>query len=229
MKITCIIIDDEPLSHEVLQNYIAKYPGLELEAAFFDALEAINYLNTHQPDLIFLDINMPEMSGISMLKSLPNPPAVIFTTAYPQYAVDGFDLNITDFLLKPFSFERFATAVGKLATGTGNKQESVPDYLIVKSGKKHYRIQTHEIIFMESAGDYVKIITPAKTFIASETLKHFEQTLQAGDFIRIHRSYLISVSKIDYLEGNQVIIKGHELSVGRQYKEDLQNRLNIAS
>lgn len=227
MKITCIIIDDEPLSHEVLQNYIAKYPGLELKAAFFDALEAINYLNTHQPDLIFLDINMPEMSGISMLKSLQNPPSVIFTTAYPQYAVDGFDLNITDFLLKPFSFERFVTAVGKFTQTQAISQNSADDFMIIKSGKKHFRIQTGEILFLESAGDYVKVITPEKTYISAETLKFYEDELPAEKFIRIHRSYIIQLTRIDYIEGNCVILAGTELPLGRQYKQALQSRLKL--
>jgi DNA-binding LytR/AlgR family response regulator len=227
MKISCIIVDDEPLSHEVLQSYIAKYPGLELQAAFFNALDAIAFLNQNRPDLIFLDINMPELSGISMLKSLPNPPFVIFTTAYPEYAVDGFDLNITDFLLKPFSFERFATAVGKLSLHTENVRQTDEDFLIVKSGKKHYRIRMDNILFLESAGDYVKVVTEDKTYISSESMKYYEDTLPSSLFLRIHRSFIIQLSRVEFIEGNYVFLAGHELAIGRQYRPELQSRLRL--
>lgn len=229
MNLRCIIVDDEPLSHEVLEGYIAKYPDLTLQAAFFNALDALSFLSENRTDLIFLDINMPELSGIGMLKTLPEPPSVIFTTAYPEYAVDGFDLNITDFLLKPFSFERFVQAVGKAVAGKPLGSQDNESFLTIKSGKKHFRIPTREIIYLESAGDYVKIVTPSGTYIAGEPLKGFESMLPSGDFIRIHRSYLISIPHIGYIEGNRVFVAGHELPLGRQYKDALRTRLHLDS
>lgn len=227
MNLNCIIVDDEPLSHEVLENYIGKIPGINLEGSFYSAVDALTFLNEHRVDLIFLDINMPELSGIGMLKSLQNPPAVIFTSAYPEYAVDGFDLNICDFLLKPFSFDRFLKAVNKTSTFTLPKtnQTGTSETLSLKTGKKLYRLKLDDIFYLESAGDYIKIVTHKKTHIANDTMKHFETLLPQNEFLRIHRSFIVHISKIEYLEGNQVFIADSALPIGSNYKEALLSRL----
>lgn len=225
MTFKCIIVDDEPLSHEVLENYIQKLPVLELVSSFFNAIDALTYLNTHEVDLIFLDINMPELSGIGMLKSLQNPPSVIFTSAYPEYAVDGFDLDIADFLLKPYSFERFLKAVNKFNTsasmGNGNPQEIIT----LKTDKKLYRIKLTDIIYIESAGDYAKIHTPEKVIVVNQTLKHFEQILPVEYFVRVHRSFIIAIGSINYIQGNQLVISDAQIPIGQSYKDVLLLRL----
>jgi len=226
MSLSCICIDDEPLSHEILENYIEKVPGLRLQASFYNAIDALAYLNQNSVDLIFLDINMPELTGIGLLKSLHNPPAVIFTSAYPEYAVDGFDLKIVDFLLKPFSFERFLKAVNKVFQSKNNISDPATGaFLVVKDGKKIYRIKHDEIRYFESAGDYVKVHTAQKVHVVNETLKHFEGSLPTLDFLRVHRSFIISIAKIDYLDGNQVYISKMPIPIGKSYKEALVERL----
>ncbi len=226
MNLHCIIVDDEPLSHEILENYIAKVPGLDLAASFYNAIDALAYLNENSTDLIFLDINMPELSGIGLLKSLQNPPAVVFTSAYPEYAVDGFELEIVDFLLKPFSFERFLKALNKVIHSKKNVADPGADnFLILKSEKKIYRIRHDEIHYFESAGDYVKVHTAQKVHVVNETLKQFEGSLPANNFLRIHRSFIVSISKIDYIEGNQVYISKLPIPIGSSYKEGLLERM----
>jgi len=226
MNLHCIIVDDEPLSHEILETYIAKVPGLDLGASFYNAIDALAYLNENSTDLIFLDINMPELSGIGLLKSLQNPPAVIFTSAYPEYAVDGFDLEIVDFLLKPFSFERFLKALNKaIQTAKNVDKQTAGSFLVVKAGKKIYRIRHDEILYFESAGDYVKVHTAQKVHVVNETLKQFEDALPAQDFLRIHRSFIISISKIEYMEGNQVYISKIPIPIGNSYKDGLFERM----
>lgn len=226
MNFTCIIVDDEPLSHEILENYTAKVPELKVAASFYNAIDALTFLNKNNTDLIFLDINMPELSGIGFLKSLHNPPAVIFTSAYPEFAVDGFELEIADFLLKPFSFERYLKAVNKVMQSKNNITDSTSEaFLIVKDGKKIYRIRHDEIRYFESAGDYVKVHTVQKVHVVNETLKHFEGSLPAKDFLRVHRSFIISIAKIEYIEGNQVYISKTPIPIGNSYKEALVERL----
>ena len=226
MNLRCIIVDDEPLSHEILENYIGKVPGLELTNSFYNAIDALAYLNENNTDLIFLDINMPELSGVGLLKSLQNAPAVIFTSAYPEYAVDGFELEIADFLLKPFSFERFLKALNKVSQSNKIVAKQIADgFLVVKTGKKIYRIKHNEILYFESAGDYVKVHTAQKVHVVNETLKQFVSSLPTKDFLRIHRSFIISISKIDYLEGNQVYISKQPIPIGNSYKEGLVARM----
>jgi DNA-binding LytR/AlgR family response regulator len=221
MKITCIIVDDEPLSRDVLHKYIADTPQLELKATLDNAISAVDYLNQNQVDLVFLDINMPKLSGINLVKSLINPPLIVFTTAYPQFAVDGFELDAVDYLLKPFSFERFLKAVNKVSDKLSKTEIPEQNYLVIKADKKLHRIRQDEILYFESAGDYVKIFFGDQMIVAHETMKNLEQTLPWEMFYRTHRSYIVALDKITFIEGNQLKIAEVMVPVSPDRKEEL--------
>ncbi|WP_321517017.1 LytTR family DNA-binding domain-containing protein [Marinifilum fragile] len=226
---TCIIVEDEPLSQEILESYLQDCPQLKLKAICNDALKANQILLKEPIDLLFLDINMPKMNGIEWLKSLEQSPKVIFTTAYPEYAVEGFDLNALDYLLKPFSFERFLRSVNKflsLQDKVGEKLENQEETILVKSNKKTYLIKPSELSFIESEGDYLKLHREDDCLVIHDTLKHFQTKLPSNDFLRIHRSFIINLRKIDYLEGNQVCIGGSMIPVANTCKDDLYKVIN---
>ncbi len=218
--IRCIIIEDEPLARDVLLSYIEAAVGLELKGVCKSALEARKILETKEIDLLFLDINMPGISGLDFYKTLAHRPQVIFTTAYAEFAVDGFELEAIDYLLKPFSFERFEKALSKLKPlGQGET-----DYLMLKADKRIHKINYHQICYFESVGDYVKVILKdSKNLIVSDTLKHLESILP-GDFIRVHKSYIISIPKMEYLEGNQFRVNGVMIPIGQSYKASIQEK-----
>jgi DNA-binding LytR/AlgR family response regulator len=227
--LTCIIVDDEPLSQDVLKKFVEDAPALKLETICSDAIEALEFLQEKSIDLVFLDINMPKLSGISFVKTLDNPPMIIFTTAYAEYAVEGFELDAIDYLLKPISFNRFIKAVNKavdhhqtwtlLEKSKNDVQLEAPDYLIIKSDKRMYKINIDDLYFIQSYGDYVKIHTKDKVIIAAETLKNLEQYLESKS-IRIHKSYLVLKKAINYVEGNLVSVRDHMLPIGQKYRED---------
>ncbi|WP_282125368.1 LytR/AlgR family response regulator transcription factor [Marinifilum flexuosum] len=221
---TCIIVEDEPLSQEILESYLQDCPQLKLKAICNDALEANQILLKEAIDLLFLDINMPKMNGIEWLKSLDQTPKVIFTTAYPEYAVEGFDLNALDYLLKPFSFERFLRSVNKflsLQEKIGEKQENQEETILVKSNKKTYLLKPSELNYIESDGDYLKLHRKEDCLVIHDTLKHFQTKLPSNDFMRIHRSFIINLGKIDYLEGNQVCIAKQMVPIANSYIDQL--------
>ncbi len=224
----CLIVDDEPPAQEVLRNYIHEISWLELHAVCDNAIEAMDTYREQQIDLIFLDINMPKLSGIMFARSLENPPMIIFTTAYPEYAVEGFEVNAIDYLVKPIAFERFLKAVNKARDHFELKQDAQEtkqqEFIILKSDKKIYKINDHDILYVQSVGDYMKVHTSDKVIIAAETLKNIEKLL--GDqFVRIHKSYLVSINQINFIEGNQVKIKDQFLPIGLTYKEGLMEKL----
>jgi len=228
-ELSCLIVDDEPLSQEVLKKFVEDAPMLKLEATCSDALEALDMLQKQQVDLIFLDINMPKLSGINFVKTLDNPPMIIFTTAYAEYAVEGFELDAIDYLLKPIAFDRFLKAVNKaveqkkvwkiLEQDRIVPEDGTPNHLVIKSDKRIYKIDMDEINYVQSYGDYVKIHTQEKTIIASETLKNMEHYL-GTHCIRIHKSYLVIKRAIQFVEGNQVKINDELLPIGLKYRED---------
>ena len=222
-RIKCIIVDDEPLSLDILKAYIKDVPILELKNSCNDAFEAIEAMKDNSIDLIFLDINMPKLSGLQMLKSLEKPPKVIFTTAYPEFAVEGFEVNAIDYLLKPFDFERFVKAVNKYKDGPLSESE---DLIWLKSEKKLHRVLIDDILYIEAIGDYLKVICLNKNLIVHERLQQMQKNLVHSNFCRIHRSYLISLDKIDFIEANRVGIGGNELPVGKTYKEYFLNKVN---
>jgi len=222
----CIIVEDEPAAQTLLQSYIAKCPDFRLSGTFYDAISAQVFLDTNPVDLIFLDINLPEMSGVSFLRSLVRPPLVIFTTAYPQYAVDGFDLEAIDFLLKPFSFERFCKAANKAREKIKTKSEvPLPSKIAVKSDKKIYQLALDDILFVESCGDYVQVYCTRKKLMVHGTLKSWEEKLNGSQFVKVHRTIIVNLQKIEHIDGNTICMEGHRLPVSEQYKEHILNQL----
>lgn len=221
--IRCLIVDDEPSAREILDKYVRDVPYLQVEGECSDALEAIDFMREHTVDLLFLDINMPRLSGIGFLKSRQNSPAVIITTAYDEYALEGYELDVVDYLLKPFSFERFLKAVEK-ADYRISPTSTEPGFLVVKADKKTYKIPYSEILYIESLGDYVTVYTPLQKLTTYETLKNLEELLSSHGFVRVHKSFLVSLDKVDYMEGNLVVIRSHEIPIGATYKEDVVNR-----
>lgn len=217
--ITCIIIDDEPIAREIIRDYISQTPGLQLQKEFHSAVDAVSYFNENIADLIFLDIKMPGLSGLDFIKVLENPPQIIITTAYPEHAVEGFDLEVLDYLLKPIGFERFLKAVNKLRRKK-DKEQAAQGFMTVKSDKRLYRLSYNEILYFQSMGDYVKVFTEKQQLLFHHSMKQLENELPPS-FCRIHKSYIASLQKIDYIEGNQVCIKNTYLPVGELYKEKL--------
>ncbi|MGZ8551972.1 MAG: LytR/AlgR family response regulator transcription factor [Chitinophagaceae bacterium] len=227
-KIKCIIIEDEPLAVKVLSDYVSQTPFLELKGTFKDAILATDYLRDHHTDLIFLDIHLPKLKGMAFLKTLTHPPAVIITTAYHQYAVEGFNLNVTDYLLKPFEFERFLIAVTKVKTAESEKQKSsetreIKEYLFLNVQKKKVKISFSEIVYIESQREYIKIVTTKKEFISKMSTHEIENLLPAHLFRRIHRSFIISVSKIESYTAEMVEVNGVSIPIGRGYRDIIEN------
>jgi DNA-binding LytR/AlgR family response regulator len=215
----CIIIEDEPAAQSILEHYIERCPGLTLVGTFRDVFSAQAFLDNNNIDLMFLDINLPEMSGVSFLRTLVHPPLVVFTTAYPQYAVDGFDLEVVDFLLKPFSFERFCKAVNKSKERINANSAPIPQGKItVKSDRRIYQISTSDILFVESCGDYVTIHCPDKKLVVHGTMKNWEEKLKGLSFLKVHRTTIVNLSKIDHLDGNLIKIGQHKIPVSEQFK-----------
>ncbi|MCK4676693.1 MAG: response regulator transcription factor [Bacteroidales bacterium] len=232
----CIAVDDEPLALELLEDFISKVPFLKLKALCKNAFEAIEALEKDKIDLIFLDIQMPDLSGIQLFRSLSSKPLVIFTTAYSNYAVEGFDLDATDYLVKPFSFDRFLKAVSK-AYRQFNKQHAPPiishdkekktakEFIFVKEGTTTVKIILNDILYIEGLKDYIKIFTSGKTILTLMSLKAMEKKLPGDYFVRVHRSYIIAVAKIDSIERSRIIIGKKWIPVGDFYKENFQRML----
>jgi DNA-binding LytR/AlgR family response regulator len=226
MKIKCLVVDDEPLSRRVVEKYAAELVQLDIVGSCADAFAALEILQKETVDLLLLDINMPKLSGISLLKSLPKPPLVIFITAYAEHAVEGFELEAVDYLLKPFSFERFVKAINRAGERLGPiSSASEPANLIIKADKKLYQVDTEDIRYLQAYGDYVKVFTNDKTLVTKERLTNLEALLPKDGFQRIHRSYIVALSSIEFIEGNQVKIGADYLPVTVNYKEGLLLKL----
>ncbi|MEM9548867.1 MAG: LytTR family DNA-binding domain-containing protein [Bacteroidota bacterium] len=236
--IKAIIVDDEPLALDVLETYIEKMPKLNLVAKCENAIEANEALKNNDVDLMFLDIQMPQITGVEFLKSLNNPPAVIFTTAYPDYAVEGFELNAVDYLLKPISLDRFMKAVNKVTDkigGKGSESDKVVemegDFFFVKADKKLIKVDFEDIIYIEGLKDYVIIRQEAGRVITLQTMKSLESKLPESTFKRVHRSYIVNINKINAVVGNmlEVTEKGQtkHIPIGKNYREDLLNIINL--
>jgi len=221
-----MIIEDEPAAREILQRNISQCPDLECCGSFEDPFSAQTFLDKNSVDLIFLDINLPGMSGVSFLRTLIHPPLVIITTAYPQYAVDGFDLEVVDFLLKPFSFERFSKAVNK-AKERLNGAVAVPanSRISVKCDRRIYQIGIEDILYVEACGDYVTLCCTGRKLVVHGTLKSWEEKLSGYSFLKVHRISLVNISKIDHVEGNTIHLAGHKLLVSENYKQNLYEQL----
>ncbi len=226
----CIIIDDEPIAIRVIQDHLKSFGQMQCLGGFSNAMEAIAFLQKEPVDLIFLDINMPAISGIDLLKSLPYPPKAIFTTAYRNYAVDAFDLDAIDYLVKPISFERFLKAIQKFLAQlekqhTSSEQGSEKEYIILKSDKKNYRIPLNELLYIEGLDNYIRVQTTNKSIICYEKLSGMEEKLPSARFMRIHRSCIANLDRVDVFTSAHVEIEGKKLSIGRSYKEEVSKRL----
>lgn len=225
-KFNCIIVEDEPLATEVIQDYIAQVPFLELKESFSDALFATDYLQHQSVDLIFLDIHLPKLKGLDFISTLQHPPQIILTTAYHEYAIKGFELNVLDYLLKPIEFNRFLKAVNKLNhTDNLNINTIERKSMFFNVNKKNVKIFLDEILYIESLKEYVRIVTPSKSIVTKFQLGQIETLLSNQDFIRIHRSYMISKHKIDAYTATDVEINGKHIPIGRGFKDDLLRML----
>lgn len=227
-KIKCIIIEDEPLAVKILTDYILQVPFLELQSTFKNAILATEYLRENSTNLIFLDIHLPRLKGMAFLKTLSYPPAVIITTAYNQYAVEGFDLNVTDYLLKPFSFERFLIAVGKVKTAQNETVQpaeitETKDHIFLNIQKKKVKILFSEIIYVESQREYIKIVTTKKEYVSKISTHEMENLLPSNLFKRIHRSFIVSKSKIESYTSEIVEVNGASIPIGREYRGSIEN------
>lgn len=226
----CIIVDDEPLAREILESYIEKVPFLKLIASCKNAFEALDKIQQEKPDLIFLDIQMPDLNGIQFYESLVYKPLVIFTTAYSDYAVSGFELDATDYLVKPFSFDRFMKAVNKARM---NQKNEAPEetgnfrrkFMFVKDGVKIVRVPYNDVLYFEGMKDYVKIVMKDKFILTLISMQHMADKLPNDLFVRVHRSYIVSISKIEKVEKNRVVIADKWIPVGNSYKDLLSDAL----
>ena len=226
-RIKCIIIEDEPLAVKVLSDYIAQVPFLALQATFKDAIVATEFLRNHTVDLIYLDIHLPKLKGLAFLKTITHPPAVIITTAYHQYAVEGFNLNVTDYLLKPFDFERFLVAVNKVRPASAKESvvsnQEIKDYLFLNVQKKKVKVLFSDIVYIESQREYIKVVTTKKEYLSKMSTHEIEELLPAHLFKRIHRSFIVSVHKIESYTAEMVEVNGVAIPIGRGYRDVIEN------
>jgi len=233
MILKTLIIDDEPLAQQIIQKYAEDVKSIEIIGVCGDALEALELLKDQYADLIFLDINMPKISGIEFLKSLNNPPLVILTTAYTTYAMEGYELNVLDYLAKPFSFIRFLTAVQKaeqqFSLLQNHPTEAKTESVFIKSNKKSYQVKFNDIVYIEGLGDYIKIYTKQSHLVTNISMKKMEEQLPSNDFMRIHKSFLVNLKEIVAIEGNMVEVQGKKLSIGNNYRTDFFSRIGKLS
>lgn len=230
-KLKCLVVDDERLAIELLENYIQKIPFLALVASCTSALEAMPILHTEAIDIMFLDIEMPNLTGIDFLRSLPSPPNTILTTAYSEYALESYELGVVDYLVKPIEFNRFFKAVNKAATKLNNifpalnfsntEQSTATNAFFVKSDSKIVKIELDEILFIEALQKYIRIHTTTSRIVTLLSLSRIQEQLESPPFIRVHRSYIVNVNKIERIEGNHLTIEGQQLPISKGQREEL--------
>ncbi|WP_034044941.1 LytR/AlgR family response regulator transcription factor [Wocania ichthyoenteri] len=222
-----IIIDDEPLAHDIIQEFCSLLPHLQLEKSCYNAMEALQFLNENTIDFMFLDINMPKLKGLDFLKTLTNPPKTIITTAYREHALEGYELSVSDYLLKPFSFDRLVKAVNKVTETTAiqnNKIETAPNSnsvskrFFLKGDKKYHQIDTEGILFIEAYGNYAKVYLKGEMILSHEKISFFEEFLPQINFLRVHKSFIVAKNKIKQIEGNRILINEHKIPIGQTYK-----------
>ncbi|MFY0630925.1 MAG: response regulator transcription factor [Flavobacteriaceae bacterium] len=227
-----LIIDDEHIAHDIIKGYCDMLPNLEFKADCYDAIEAIDYLNKHEVDLIFLDLNMPKLKGFEFLKTLSSPPKVIVTTAYSEFAIEGYELNVVDYLLKPFSFERFLSAMNKVTSSNkasikkenNNTIKPIEKYIFLKQNNTHIQVDIKSILFIEASGNYTKVITTKDTITIREKISDTIDMLSDNDFIQVHKSFAVAKKHINSIEGNRIYIEDYTVPIGKLYKENI-NRL----
>jgi DNA-binding LytR/AlgR family response regulator len=235
-RIKCLVVDDEPPALEVLKKYIESIPSLSLAGICGNAVEALAIIQKQPIDILFIDIQMPQILGTDFIRTLINPPKIIFTTAYRKYAVEGFDLDAVDYLLKPISFERFLKAVNKITkasikegpngdSGSERESEANNTHIYFRADRKIMKIALDDILYFESLKDYVKVVTKSKVFLTKQSISSLEENLPQPGFLRIHRSYIISVNKIEYFENEVVGIGNQELPISRMYRHEVEKIL----
>jgi DNA-binding LytR/AlgR family response regulator len=223
-------VEDEPLAAEILQEYVSQVPFLELKATCSDALYALEVLQREKIDLIFLDIHLPKLKGFDFIRTLKNPPDIIVTTAYQDYSLQGYELNVLDYLLKPIEFSRFLTAINKLTTQKPILENNSPaslerPYLFFNVSKKKVKIFLDEILYIESLKEYIRITTKNKTVLTKFSLGQIESLLTKNNFLRIHRSFIVAKDKIDAFSSTDIEINGKQIPIGRSYKDDVLTAL----
>lgn len=231
MKLACIAIDDEPLALDKIRDYVEKVNTLDLIATFDNGIDALSYLKEHRVDLLFLDVQMEELSGIQLLETLTFRPKVILTTAYDKYTLKGFELNVTDYLLKPFSFQRFLQAIDKVYDGVLSERNRAPvsvdengskphmDYIFVRADSKYRKVRFDDILFVEGMKDYIRIHTAIDRLMTLKSFSKISEHLPEDQFIRVHKSYLVSISKIDSIERNTLLIAENRIPIGESYRK----------
>lgn len=228
---TCIIVEDELPAQNLLKNYLSKIPDMQLLATFQSAIDANNYFKSNTVDLVFLDVNLPDISGLDFIKTVKNPPAIIMTTAYPEYAVSSFELDtIVDYLVKPFGFDRFLKAVNKAEDRLIKKDvvnQTVEDSIFLNVDKTLHKIILNDILFLESDRNYITIVTQTQKLSFIDSLKNWNQKLPDLEFLQIHKSYIINAKYVTKISGNEVYINTHRLPIGRTFKADLLKKLRI--
>ncbi len=236
-KIICLAVDDEPPALEVLKKYIVSVHNLELAGTCVDAIEALNFLRQQTIDLLFLDIQMPNLLGTDLIRTLKNPPKVIFTTAYRKFAVEGFELDAVDYLLKPISFERFLKAVNKVMQTSFKESDSIDvsvdhqngslsSFITLRADRKNLKIALDDILYIESLKDYIKVVTATKNIITKQSISSLEEVLPKNNFVRIHRSFIVAINKIESFTNDTIEISKHELPISRMYRHEVEKLLN---
>ncbi|QSE97858.1 LytR/AlgR family response regulator transcription factor [Fulvivirga lutea] len=233
-KVKCMIVDDEPLAIEIIESYLERLSDFEVVARCNNALKAFEIVQKEKVDLIFLDIQMPKLTGIDFIKTLKDPPKIILTTAYRDYAIESYELDVVDYLLKPISFDRFLVAVQKIYNGNGDKISiekqgvDIKDsdaYIYLKSDKKMVKVMLDDILYIESLKDYIRVRTDEKDVISHQKISYLEEKLPGEYFMRVHRSFIVPIQKITSYSASSIEVPGHEVPIGRLYKNDVLERL----
>ncbi|MFV9551085.1 LytR/AlgR family response regulator transcription factor [Algibacter sp. PT7-4] len=230
-----LIIDDEHIAHKIIMEYCDMLPHMQLQKNCYNALEALEYLNTHQVDLIFLDINMPKLKGFDFLKTLSSPPKVIVTTAYSEFALEGYELNVVDYLLKPFSLERFLKAVNKATDSNSSntttnasiskEHDTSEKRMFFRQNKSHIQVEVDAILFIEAAGNYTKVVCKNETITIREKISDILESLPTKDFIQVHKSFAVATKYIKKIDGNRIYIEDYTIPIGKLYKHNLNKIL----
>jgi two-component system, LytTR family, response regulator len=231
MKIKCVLVDDEPLAVKVLQNYFANFPEFEVVATFNNSLEALDFVNNNPVDTLFLDINMPMMTGFELISLMENKPKVVITTAFREFAAESYDLEVLDYLVKPIPLPRFIKCINKITTEFHLKNNlkveppRVDSHIFIKVDKKMVKIHIDEILFIEGMKEYIKVVTLDKTYITHKSLTSLSEELPSERFLRIHKSYTIAIDKVKSIEGNRIQIHSFTIPIGRNYSKEVKTRI----
>jgi len=231
MKIKCVLVDDEPLAIKVLQNYFANFPEFEVVGTFNNSLEALDFVNNNAVDTLFLDINMPMMTGFELISLMENKPKVVITTAFREFAAESYDLEVLDYLVKPIPLPRFIKCINKITTefSIKNNLKTEPprmdSHIFIKVDKKMVKIHIDEILFIEGMKEYIKVVTIDKTYITHKLITSLSEELPSEQFLRIHKSFIIAIDKVKSIEGNRIQILSYTIPIGRNYSKDVKSRI----